>query len=54
MKRIILSVLALAVFGLSSCLKVNFEEYITNNNGGSSTATDTKTLQPMEELFKGF
>ena len=42
MKRIILSVLALAVFGLSSCLKVNFEEYITNNNGGSSTATDTQ------------
>jgi hypothetical protein len=41
MKRIILSVLALAVFGLSSCLKVNFEEYITNNNGGSS-ATDSQ------------
>ena len=42
MKRIILSVLALAVFGLSSCLKVNFEEYITNNNGGSSAATDSQ------------
>ncbi|MFN5327012.1 MAG: T9SS C-terminal target domain-containing protein [Bacteroidota bacterium] len=42
MKRIILSVLVLAVFGLSSCLKVNFEEYITNNNGGSSAATDSQ------------
>jgi hypothetical protein len=42
MKRIILSVLVLSVFGLSSCLKVNFEEYITNNNGGSSAATDSQ------------
>ncbi|MEY3946106.1 MAG: hypothetical protein RJB03_812 [Bacteroidota bacterium] len=40
MKRVILGLIAVCSLSLGSCIKVNFEEQITNNNGGGTGATD--------------
>jgi len=40
MKRVILGLMTVCSLSLGSCIKVNFEEQITNNNGGGTSATD--------------
>jgi hypothetical protein len=40
MKRVFLGILAIALFSTSSCIKVNFEENITNNGSGGTNTSD--------------
>ncbi len=40
MKKILMGLMAISLLSLTSCLKVNFEETINNNNTGGNTAAD--------------
>ena len=53
MKRVFLGILAIALFSTSSCIKVNFEENITNNGSGGTNTSDPQDPAQNGGVIRG-
>jgi hypothetical protein len=53
MKRVFLGILTIALFSTSSCIKVNFEENITNNGSGGTNTSDPQDPAQNGGVIRG-
>lgn len=53
MKRVLLAVIAITMFSVSSCIKVNFEETVNNTTGGGSASSDPQDPATNGGIIQG-